>query len=102
MRAFSRFVRKKFALCVGLQESRGETKQMSTIRYDGVFLLYFCSFFPLLFTFFCGAVYRMIAVLCGPSDIQYNFFHSLPSDVMFFFTRYYPTLLFIDFLLHYS
>lgn len=63
MRASTRFVSKKFASCVGLQESRKETKQMSTIRYDGGFLLYFCSLFFLFYSFFCGEVYRMIAVL---------------------------------------
>lgn len=54
MRASTRFVGKKFASCVGLQESRKETKQMSTIRYDGGFLLYFCSLFFLFYSFFAA------------------------------------------------
>lgn len=90
------------------ESGRDKANVNNTVRWSVsfIFLFVFPTSFYIFFFFFSGAVYRMIAVLCGPSDImlfiQCNFFHSLSSDVMFFFTRYYPTLLFIDFLLHYS
>lgn len=88
MRASTRFVGKKFASCVGLQESRKETKQMSTIRYDGGFLLYFCSLFFLFYSFF--AARYTVWLLFYIKKLWTECYHA-------FIFRCYPTLLWSSF-----